>query len=523
MAQASEASGSYRISIEPTASRVRASAGGTVIADSTGVMLLHETYAPASCYFPKADLIDDLLAPSPLRTFCPFKGTAHYWHLQLPGRVAENGAWSYERPLSEAKGVGGYVAFDANAVDQITAEPPLRNVASEIIGGRPLLNWLMLKAWFCRTPAQLVEQFAKQLVASGMPLWRFTVNIWTLHPEIAGQRFTWVRGVDGVTENDTPHGALQSPAYRDSPVRFVSEGLGGVRQRLDIDDPEFQFPIMEELRANGGTDYVAIPLPFSDGRFQTMTMATDHPDGFTTAQLGQAFESFPVLGRFFEVMTLRRDAAVLFDTYLGERTGRQVLGGRTQRGAGEVIRAAVLYCDLRNSTSLTEALSREAYLALLNDFFQRTVDPILAGGGEVLKFIGDAVLAIFPVEGEDDDAVAAACRAAREAAEAIVGEVAAAPLRADGLALQCAVGVHVGDVMYGNVGASRRLDFTVIGQAANVAARLSGLCKDLNHSLVLSEDVASRVPQGLTMLGVRKLRNVGEEQKVFGIAVTDFG
>ena len=256
--------GTYRIAIEPIRGRVRVVADGGIVADSTNAMLLRETHFPTHCYFPKADLKDDLLVPSTFRTFCPFKGTAHFWNLRLGNRIVENGAWSYERPLAEAMPVGGYVAFDERAVDGIKAEPPLPATDVEPIGGSPLIEWLMLKAWRCTTPAQLTEQFAQKLVECGIPLWRFTVNLWTLHPEIAGQRFTWVRGVDGVEESDTPHGILQSPAYRNSPVRFVSEGRGGVRQRLDIDNPEFQFPMLEQLRAKGGTDYVAIPLPLSE-------------------------------------------------------------------------------------------------------------------------------------------------------------------------------------------------------------------------------------------------------------------
>ncbi len=524
MQRASEHDQNYRIAIKPAERRVRVTAGGQTIADSSAAMLLSETYFPPIYYVPKSDVADGLLVASDYRTFCPFKGTASHWHLTLPGGTIENAAWSYEKPLSEAAGVGGHVTFD-NRFTEVHAEPPLPPAPVEFVGGRPLVDWLMLKAWQCKTPAELTAEFAKQLLAAGVPLWRFTINLWTLHPEIAGQRFSWTRDTGVVEESDTPHGILQSPAYRNSPVRFVSEGLGGVRQRLDVEEPEFRFPILEQLRASGGTDYVAIPLPFSDGRFQTMTMATDHPDGFTTAQLGQAFESFPVLGRFYEVMTLRRDASVLFDTYLGERTGRQVLGGRTQRGAGQVIRAAVLYCDLRDSTSLAEALSRQNYLELLNDFFERTVEPVLAGGGEVLKFIGDAVLAIFPLEDAEasEDAICSACSKARAAAEAIIAEIAAVPPRADGISVQCAIGVHFGDLMYGNVGASRRLDFTVTGQAANVAARLSALCKELGQSLLLSGEIAGRAPANLSSLGVRKLRNVRDEHEIFAVADTAFG
>jgi len=515
----------YRIAIEPVAGRVRVVAGGRTIADSTSALLLRETHFPRHLYLPRSDVVDGLLSASSLRTFCPFKGTTSFWNLELSSGLAENGAWSYENPLQEALAVGGHVAFDPRTVDEILVEPPLPEERLEPIGGRPLIDWLVRRAWRCTSPSALTGQFAGQLLASGVPLWRLNINLWTLHPEIAGRRFTWVRGADGVIESETSHGVLQSPAYRNSPVRFVSEGLGGVRQRLDVDEPEFRFPIFEELRASGGTDYVAMPLPFSDGRFQTMSLATDHAEGFTTAQLGQIFEIFGGLGRLYEVLTLRHDTAVLFDTYLGERTGRQVLGGLTRRGAGQVIRAAVLYCDLRDSTTLTEALSRERYLNLLNDFFERIVDPVMNSGGEVLKFIGDAVLAIFPLDADeaDEEQVCMACRKAREAAQGIVEKVAAAPVCGDGLSVQCAIGVHFGDVMYGNIGASQRLDFTVIGQAANIAARLSALCKELEQPLLFSGEVAGRVPENLNCLGPRKLRNVSEDCEVFAVSGTDFG
>jgi adenylate cyclase len=515
----------YRIAVEPVASRVRVRIDGQIVADSTDVLVMHETYRPLQCYFPKADLIDGLLAPSPFRTFCPFKGTSHHWHLQLPGRILENKAWSYETPLEEARAVGGYIAFYPDVVEDLSADQPLLEAESAQIGGSPLIDWLMKQAWLCTTPAELTEQFAQRLLMIGMPLWRFNVSIWTLHPELAGQRFNWARDGGGVVESDTPHGILQTPAYLNSPVHHVSEGLGGVRQRLDLDEPEFQFPILEELRANGGTDYVAMPLPFSDGQFQTMTMATDHPDGFSTAILGQVFEAALALGRFYEVLTLRRNATDLFDTYLGARTGRQVLQGLTRRGDGEDIRAAIIFCDLRDSTVLAASLSRPIYLDLLNDFFECAAGPILAGGGEVLKFIGDAVLAIFPLEGDEADEakISAACQRACKAAREIVARIAAIPARSDRPPVQCAIGLHFGDVMYGNVGAPKRLDFTVIGTAANIAARLSTHCKTLDQSLLLSAEVAAHVPENLRSLGTTRLHNVAEELEVFVFAGVEFG
>ena len=514
----------YQVAIEPVRGRVRARIDGQIVADSVDARVMHETYLASQVYFPKTAMIASLLSPSPLRTFCPFKGTANYWHLQVAGRTIENGAWSYENALPAARDVSGLVTFYPHLVEELLSDQPLPEGESEQVAGGALIDWLLREAWLCRTPTELTEQFAAQLVAVGLPLWRINVSIWTLHPELQGRRYTWLRG-GTIEENDVPYGILQHPAYLNSPVRHVSEGLGGVRQRLDIDNPEFQFPILEELRAGGGTDYVAMPLPFSDGQIQTMTLASDDLQGFTTAHLGQVFECVTALSRYYEVLTLRRNTNDLFDTYLGHRTRRRVLGGLTHRGDGEDIRAAILFCDLRNSTGLAEELSRENYLDLLNDFFERTAEPVLERGGEVLKFIGDAVLAIFPLDGDADDEAAAvkACQVARETAEEIVARIAAAPARADRPPVQCALGLHFGDVMYGNVGAPKRLDFTVIGSAANVAARLSGECKSLGQSLLLSAEIAKRTPDDLQSLGKQQLRHFSEDVEVFTVGGANYG
>lgn len=514
----------YRLSIEPVGGRVRARIEGQIVADSVDARVMYETYLPSYIYFPKDSLIAGLLVPSAFRTFCPFKGTAHHWHLQVADRTIENGAWSYESALPAASDASGFVAFYPHAVEELLSDQPLPESDNTKIAGGALIDWLMREAWKCKTPVALSEQFAEHLLAVGLPLWRFSVSIWTLHPELQGRRYTWARG-GSVVENDIPFGILQSPAYLNSPVRQVSEGLGGVRQRLDIDTPEFQFPILDELRASGGTDYVAMPLPYSDGQIQTMTLASDDPEGFSTAHLGKVFECVTVLSRFYEVLTLRRNSNDLFDTYLGRRTRRHVLGGLTHRGDGEDIRAAILFCDMRNSTGLSEELSTEIYLDLLNDFFERTAEPVLERGGEVLKFIGDAVLAIFPLDGDatDESAAEKACQLARETAEEIVARIAAMPARADRPPVQCALGLHFGDVMYGNVGAPKRLDYTVIGRAANVAARLSERCKTLGQSLLLSAEVAKRTPDDLHSLGKQHLHHVAEDVEVFTVGGESFG
>ena len=467
---------------------------------------MHETGLQSYHYFPRADVAEGLLQPSARRTFCPFKGTASYWHLALPDGLAENTAFSYETPFPEAAALAGHIAFMDDSLDQ-----PLCLAAPDVGLSGPLVDWLLRDAWMCKTPEELTQQFAQKMVDSGIPLWRLSVGIRTLHPQLASRNYRWLRGGDGVMEFGMPQGMLLQPAYLNSPVRHVSEGLGGVRQRLDLaGETEFRFPVMDDLRGQGGTDYVAMPLPFSDGQFNTLTMTSDHPQGFSTADLGAVFQCVFGLSRFYETMTLRQNARTLLTTYLGQRSGTRVLNGETQRGSGEEIRATILYCDLRNSTQLAASLPRRAYLDLLNNYFETVSEPILSRRGEVLKFIGDAVLAIFPVEGDP----AKACGLARDAAVDIVARLA----ETDDPPLRCAIGVHVGEVTFGNVGAPERLDFTVIGSAAILAARLSEQCKVLDRSLLFSGAVQQALPEAMTPLGLHTLHNVAEETEIYTTA-----
>ena len=322
----------------------------------------------------------------------------------------------------------------------------------------------------------------------------------------------------------TPRGALHGEAYLKSPERFVSEGLGGVRQCLDAEDPEFRFPIMAELREAGGTDYVAMPLPFSDGQVHTLTLTSDHPRGFSVADLGQVFESIPVLSRLFEVHTLRGNTSVLLDTYLGTRTGRQVLNGLTQRGDGESIHAVIWFCDLRESTTMADSMPSEQFLEVLNLFFDSVAGAILECGGEVLRFIGDAVLAIFPFDEKAPRTSVAAGDAARvcfKAVEAVreaerpVAEVNGAREDAERPEIRYGIGLHVGDVTYGNIGTPERLEFTVIGAAANEAARIESLSKTLGASVVISDEFAKYFPESLVSLGRHSLRGVAGEREIF--------
>jgi adenylate cyclase len=342
-----------------------------------------------------------------------------------------------------------------------------------------------------------------------------------------GTSYTWRRDADTVTTTTASHRVVETDAFIDSPLFVVFQGAGGIRRRLEGPDARLDFPVLRELQAEGATDYVAMPLLFSDGQINIITIASDRPGGFTTGDLGQVYEILPLLSRLFEVQAMRLTTKTILDTYLGTRTGERVLAGLIKRGDGTDIPAVIWYVDLRDSTSMAEAMERSRYLAALNDFFECTAGVVLDHGGEVLKFIGDAVLAIFPIQsdqagGADDSADAApACGVALEAARAALEQLAVLNRDRAGRdepPLRCALALHLGKVTYGNIGVAKRLDFTVIGPAANEAARLSGLCKSLRQAVVASEEFARHAPGHLVALGRHSLRGVSGERGVFGLA-----
>lgn len=217
-------------------------------------------------------------------------------------------------------------------------------------------------------------------------------------------------------------------------------------------------------------------------------------------------------------------AGDLLKTYLGERTGERVLAGQTRRGEGETIHAVILLCDLRDSTRLSQSVALEDFFRSLNEFFDCTAGAVLDHGGEILSFIGDAVFAIFAISGTDrplreacfpeEGACAAALAAARDA-RARVDALNQQRQRKDESPLEFGLALHVGDVIYGNLGVPQRMQFTVIGSAANEAARLAGMCKDLNRWVLVSSAFPRCFPNQMISLGHHTLRGVETAQEIF--------
>lgn len=390
-------------------------------------------------------------------------------------------------------------------------------------------EWLLADGAKIPTVKGLIEQLSARLIDEGFPIFRLLILIRTLHPQVMGIRYEWRRDRGTVTEHLPPHGILRNSQYLDSPMSAIFDGdVRGIRRRLDTPDPRLDYPILRELLAEGATDYVAMPLTFTDGKVNAVTIASDRQGGFSDEQLNQFYDMVPVLSLLLENHSNRRTARTLLETYLGKHTGDMVLDGMVKRGDGESIHAVIWFCDLRDSTHLAETLSLDSFLGILNDFFDCTAGAVLDHGGEVLRFIGDAALAIFPIGGTSklleeactpsEGACKRALNAARDARQRIDAlnkrrqEAGDPPIRY-GLAL------HVGDVMYGNIGVPQRLEFTVIGKAANEAARLEGMCKELGEPILISSAFPRCFPGEMRSLGTHSLRGVSEPQEVF--ALTD--
>ncbi|MCP4317692.1 MAG: adenylate/guanylate cyclase domain-containing protein [Hyphomicrobiales bacterium] len=413
--------------------------------------------------------------------------------------------------------------------DSIRTKPPAAPVTKPSWHPDPLLDWLMVEGWNVSSTNRLLAEVCRRLTSDGMPVWRMRCLIRTLHPQVIGNSYTWHPDQEMAEEFSAPLEILETPAYLNNPFARIVEGAGRIRRKLTDSDSKFDFPVLEQLRDEGGTDYVALPVPFSDGTINAISLTSDEPRGFADGDLHRLGDILPALSRLLEVQAMRRTAAILLDTYLGKRTGERVLKGLVKRGDGVDIHAVIWFCDMRDSTRLAESMSREAFLAILNDFFDCLAGAVVDNGGEVLSFIGDAALAIFPTD-KTVDAEGSCCTAPVACGQALAA-ARDAQARMESLnrlrgdrgepPIDFGLGLHIGDLIYGNIGIPGRLQFTVIGAAANEAARIEGLCKKLGHRILLSAEFAHCTEGKLLSLGQHQLAGVGAPMEVLALLPED--
>jgi adenylate cyclase len=382
---------------------------------------------------------------------------------------------------------------------------------------KTILDWLAAGATSAARSEDVLDELCRGLLACGLPLWRVAVFVNTLHPDIMGRSFVWQEET-GVKVSAAPFEVMQTARYLDSPVVAVYASRNPIRRHLADRDCPDDFPIVRDLRAEGATDYAAFPLLFLDGAVHVATWTTRQPGGFTAEQFSDLESVIAPLARVAEIRALRRTAENLIDTYVGRQTGEKILAGKIRRGYVEAIRAAIWLSDMRGFTALSERLPPQELIDLLNRYFGAQVPAILEHGGEVLKFMGDGLLAIFPIA--DDGDAGAVCRRALACARVVETKVAELPRTAENEATRFRVALHAGEVMYGNIGGGNRLDFTCIGPAVNLAARLEKVAAKLGETIVASADFAAHVPGAFARRGEFPVAGFAAPQIVFGLAST---
>jgi adenylate cyclase len=394
------------------------------------------------------------------------------------------------------------------AADPVTAaqEHDMTAPPDHTVVGRHLaddvVHWLTNGTRDERFIDNLFAEMCIRLQRAGIPVKRATLHVMIQHPQWLGAKMMWADGMAEAEITRADHEVKERPEYIGSPVSEIHDGATELRENLER-DPALgrKHAIYDEMRAMGLTDYIAWPLYHTLGKRHAVTFATDRPGGFDQAHIAGLLKLLPVLALVSEIRVKNRLARTLLETYVGAHAGEMILAGATRRGSGTTVRAAIMICDLRDFTGISDNWPRDDVIDLLNGYFDAVSEPIARHGGEILKFMGDGLLAIFPLS--EPQACGNLLRAVAEARREMSAlnernaEAGRAPLR-------YGIGVHVGDVMYGNIGSRGRLDFTVIGPAVNMASRLETLTKQLGKPVLLSRAFADLVK------GDFELEHVGE-------------
>jgi adenylate cyclase len=374
-----------------------------------------------------------------------------------------------------------------------------------------IIEWLTGDECHEADDAGLAAGLGRRLRGAGLPLDRLTLHMRTLHPEILGRSVAWAPG-EPVEIHDREHGIEVAVGFAGSPVRRVMETVEPLIIRVDgSDDPAW---IHSDLfQGRNLTELIIVPLSNIDGAVSAASFSTARPSGFSELERAAIDRIVPALRNACELRTLRRIELTLLDTYVGTTTAQRVLAGRIRRGQVETLEAALMLCDLRGFTELSNRLPSGRVLELLNAYFDRVVPAITEAGGEVIKFMGDAALAFFHRD-EAPEACAAAVAGAREALDRL------SRFEAPDGALHAGVALHYGAMTYGNIGSGRRLDFTVIGPDVNLVSRLESVCSLTGHPLLMSERFARFLePSATRPIGSYELKGFAEPAELF--ALTD--
>ncbi len=373
-----------------------------------------------------------------------------------------------------------------------------------------IIEWLSGDECHELDDAGLIAGLGCRLTAAGIPLDRLTLHLRTLHPEIFGRSLAWAPH-EPVEVHDREHGLVVAAPFVGSPLRHVMETRAPVLVRPGTADGAAWTEI-DVFQGRHLSEIFMVPLCNADGPVSAAAFGTARPGGFSAASRAALERIVPALRSACELRTLRRTELTLLDTYIGTTTARRILGGRIRRGEIESLEAALMLCDLRGFTALSNRLSGARVLELLNVYFDHVVPAITAAGGEVLKFMGDGVLAFF-----HRDEARLACAAALQAAFNALGSL--ERMAGTDMPLQAGIALHYGVVDYGNIGSGRRLDFTLIGPDVNLVSRIQAVCSTTSHRLLMSQRVARLLPPGQAVsIGRHDLKGFDAPEELYATA-----
>jgi len=360
-----------------------------------------------------------------------------------------------------------------------------------------------------------VDELATRLKDSGAPLDKLTIVFPTINPLFAATTAAWSSDTGKTLSVQAHHGIRETERYIGSPLQKLLDSGRGVRQSL-LELPDDAHNAYLELQKDSYVDYYAMPVTFNSGLNSAFIVVTKAEDGFSDCDINNFRLIRDYIAPTLEVFSLRHLSSSLLDTYLGKRTGRKVLSGMIKRGDADTINAALWFSDLRDFTQMTENLPADKLLKILNDYFEFIAAAVTARGGEILRFIGDAMLIVFPIDERvsKQSACKAAIDAARDAQQSLATHNHMRRRHGEN-EIRFGVGLNVGEVIYGNVGAPDRLDFTVMGPAVNRTARLESLTKLVGDDILVSKEFADIVDCPMKSLGEHMMKGIEHPQAVF--------
>ena len=371
--------------------------------------------------------------------------------------------------------------------------------------------WLLDPATSALEAPELLEGLVARLGAADFALHRVSIWIPTKHPELWGHQLVWTPG-EGARVTRRSHAVSSSPDFVGTPAEalFASRETT-LRCRLDREDERNRFEMLRNMAAAGATDYLLALMDPGTTYGSWVSYATRRPGGYDDSQLAFLGSLTPLLALHMQLLGSRFATRSLLEVYLGANAARRVLAGEFRRGTGSELHAALWFCDMRGFTALSDRLPARAVVGILDRYFEHVAAPIEERGGEVLKFIGDATLAVFPIGAAG---AAAACRRALDAAFAVLARIATWPCAEAG-PIEIGVALHAGHVLYGNIGGRERLDFTVIGASVNEVCRVESMCKVLGEPLLMTAAFAAALGDpDVVSLGSFELKGVAQAQEI---------